>query len=251
MECTASFSGPLSWNTPSTNAASESVRTKVVSALPPMSMTTASRMMDLPAPVSPVRMIRPGPNRRSSLSIMAKFCMWSSVSIGFRLSEQLDSRKSGIYNRGSEDKIDHLKENTEKITSKYLDQNDRQGAKYHACCNSHEQGTRPTTICNTSHPFSNCYSSSRGASGDQEPSEEADTAYQRNKEGRNCRKHSGYKKAKNKIVPFCCFECFLSFTHTFLAAISRRCAHCTLRTDGALTVITAQGGLAGWVNVAI
>src|SRR5688500_3233682 len=163
MVCTASFSGPLSWNTPSTNAASESVRTKVVSALPPMSMTTASRMIDLPAPVSPVRMIRPGPNRRSSLSIIAKFCMWSSVSIGFRLSEQLDSRKSSIYNRSSKDEVDHLKEDTEKVASKYLNQNDRQRAKHHANRNGNEQRTRTTTVCDASHTFCNCYGSSRGA----------------------------------------------------------------------------------------
>src|SRR6185503_9431899 len=114
MECTASFSGPLSWNTPSTNAASESVRTKVVSALPPMSMTTASRIMDLPAPVSPVRMMRPEPKRRSSLSMIAKFWMWSSVSIGYRLSEQLDSRKSGIDDGSNDYEIDHLKDDPEK-----------------------------------------------------------------------------------------------------------------------------------------
>src|SRR5215207_8992625 len=251
MVCTASFSAPLSWNTPSTNAASESVRTKVVSALPPMSITTASRMMDLPAPVSPVRMIRPGPNRRSSLSIMAKFCMWSSVSIGFRLSEQLDSRKSGIYNRSSQDEIDYLKENTEKITSTYLDQNNWQRTKYHANRDSDEQGTRPTTICDTSHTFGNCYSGSRRARSDQEPAEEADAADECNKESRNCRKDRGNHKAKNKIVPFCCFECFLAFTHTFLTAISRRCAHCTLRTDGTLAVITPQGGLTRWMNIAI
>jgi hypothetical protein len=52
------------------------------SARPPSSISTASMMMDLPAPVSPVKMISPDSNPSSSLSMMAKFSMRSSVSMG-------------------------------------------------------------------------------------------------------------------------------------------------------------------------
>ena len=122
--------------------------------------------------------------------------------MGNRLSEQLDSRKSGVNNRSSDDEIDHLKDDAEKIASKYLDQNDRQRAKHHANRNSNEQRTRTTTVCDTSHAFSNYNGGSRRARGDQEPSKEADAADQRNKESSNCRKDRGYDKAKNKVIPF-------------------------------------------------
>src|SRR5258706_10440862 len=104
-----------------------------------MSMTTASRMMDLPAPVSPVRMIKPEPKRKSSLSIIAKFWMWSSVSISYRLSEQLNSRKSGIYNRGNDHEIDYLKDDTKNIAYKKLKQNNGYCANYNASGNRNEQ----------------------------------------------------------------------------------------------------------------
>ena len=56
------------------------LRMLVASALPPMTASMASRMIDLPAPVSPVKMFKPGLNPSSSSWMMAKFSirrLWS------------------------------------------------------------------------------------------------------------------------------------------------------------------------------
>jgi len=65
---------------PSTWATSASVRTTVESARPPNSRLTASIMMDLPAPVSPVNTLKPGIKRKRKSSMIAKFLITSSFS---------------------------------------------------------------------------------------------------------------------------------------------------------------------------
>src|SRR5208337_1534697 len=52
-----------------------------VSVLSPRRSPSAPTRMDLPAPVSPLRMFRPGANLTDSLSMMAKLWTWSSSSI--------------------------------------------------------------------------------------------------------------------------------------------------------------------------
>src|SRR5574341_150247 len=61
---------------------------RMISAPPrsPETSPSAPRMIDLPAPVSPVMMFSPGPSSRTTSSITAKFLMRSSRSIGSSLS---------------------------------------------------------------------------------------------------------------------------------------------------------------------
>src|SRR3989304_1071601 len=122
--------------------------------------------------------------------------------MGNRLSEQLDSRKSGVNNRSSDDEIDHLKDDAEKIASKYLDQNDGQRTQHNTGSNRDEQWTRTVTARYQAHGFCDHYRRSRRTRKDDDPSKEADAADQRNKESSNCRKDRGYDKAKNKVIPF-------------------------------------------------
>ena len=57
-------------------------------------------MMDLPAPVSPVKTTSPGSKSSSRWSMMAKSWMRSSLSM---LSRQLDARKTGVDDRGGDE----------------------------------------------------------------------------------------------------------------------------------------------------
>src|SRR5208282_140665 len=59
-----------------------------VSVLSPRRSPSAPTRMDLPAPVSPLRMFKPGENFTDSLSMMAKLWTWSSSSI--RLSRPVE-----------------------------------------------------------------------------------------------------------------------------------------------------------------
>ena len=61
-------------------------RTKPPSPLAPSARENASSKIDLPAPVSPVKMVRPRPNSRSSLSIKTISRMESETSMGSRRS---------------------------------------------------------------------------------------------------------------------------------------------------------------------
>ena len=68
-------------NSASSIARSSPWRTRLPSTFPPTSAIMASRMMDLPAPVSPVKINSPLSRVSSSLWMIAKFSMRSSVSI--------------------------------------------------------------------------------------------------------------------------------------------------------------------------
>src|ERR1035437_473854 len=59
-------------------------------------------MIDLPAPVSPVKVVRPGLNSRSRCWIMAKFSMRSSVSIGL---PDIDAAQAIINRTGHQNGI--------------------------------------------------------------------------------------------------------------------------------------------------
>ena len=60
---------------PSMIARSVPSRTSPAPARPPIKAETASIMIDLPAPVSPVSTLRPGPNSISIRPARAKSCM--------------------------------------------------------------------------------------------------------------------------------------------------------------------------------
>src|SRR5687767_9618881 len=75
------FSCPDASKTPSTVARSVPVRTTSAVPRSPRRRPSAPTMMDLPAPVSPVRTLKPGPSGRVSDSMIAKFLMRSSVSM--------------------------------------------------------------------------------------------------------------------------------------------------------------------------
>src|SRR4030043_470017 len=64
----------------STEASSWPVRIISAEARSPIRRLMASTRMDLPAPVSPVRTLRPAPNSARSWSMIAKFLMFSSES---------------------------------------------------------------------------------------------------------------------------------------------------------------------------
>ena len=81
MGKTAVFVPPSSANIASTYASSHPARTRLVSARPPKISITASKIMDFPAPVSPVNTLNPASNRSRSSSIIAKLRMNSSFSI--------------------------------------------------------------------------------------------------------------------------------------------------------------------------
>ena len=67
-------------NRPSTRASVAPGRTIVASARPPMSQSMAVTSIVLPAPVSPVSTVRPGPSRRSTSAMTPRFSMRSSLS---------------------------------------------------------------------------------------------------------------------------------------------------------------------------
>ncbi len=76
-----------SWKMPSILARRLPVRIKLVSARPPKSMVTASTIIDFPAPVSPVKTLKPDVNFKFNCSMMAKSMILSSVSI-FKVTPQ-------------------------------------------------------------------------------------------------------------------------------------------------------------------
>src|SRR3989442_3413743 len=66
--------------TPETSASSAPDRIRSAEARPPTRRSTASTRMDFPAPVSPVKTVKPSANSNSIASMMAKLRMRSSVS---------------------------------------------------------------------------------------------------------------------------------------------------------------------------
>ena len=80
-------------------------------------------MIDLPAPVSPVKMISPGSKSSSSWSMMAKFWMRSSVSM---LPRQLDARQAGVDDRGGDEQENALEDQPEKAEGNQVENDDRQ-----------------------------------------------------------------------------------------------------------------------------
>ena len=62
----------------------------------PSSRFTASMMIDLPAPVSPVSTLKPGPNVRSSRSMMARSRIGSSETWHFRFECRFRFQSSGV-----------------------------------------------------------------------------------------------------------------------------------------------------------
>src|SRR5512137_2587066 len=87
-------------NTPSTSARSHPARTASLSALLPSSRPTASMMIDLPAPVSPVSTLKPAVSCRRRRSMMAKSMMVSSESIA--LFHEAQARR---HNANADDQI--------------------------------------------------------------------------------------------------------------------------------------------------
>src|SRR5205823_4435374 len=65
----------------SIDAASSPLRTRSPDARPPSNRPTASTKIDLPAPVSPVRTLKPGSNSTSAASMMAKWEIFRKRSI--------------------------------------------------------------------------------------------------------------------------------------------------------------------------
>src|SRR5471030_59221 len=62
-------------------------RTRAASPRAPAARPKASRMIDLPAPVSPVNAVRPGPNERSRLSMRTTSRMARPISMAPRMTE--------------------------------------------------------------------------------------------------------------------------------------------------------------------
>ena len=77
------------------DAASSPVRTRSPEARPPSSRPTASTRIDLPAPVSPVRTLRPASNSTSTASMTARCLMRRKRSIGERQDEN-SNRNIGL-----------------------------------------------------------------------------------------------------------------------------------------------------------
>src|SRR5579859_2979110 len=69
-------------------------RTRDASARAPAARPRASRMIDLPAPVSPVSAVRPGPKARSRLSISTMSRMAKPISMAARMNENPPGSKT-------------------------------------------------------------------------------------------------------------------------------------------------------------
>ena len=70
-------------NSPSIVRLSAPLRINERFPLPPESNSTAVRMIDLPAPVEPVSVLRPLPNGITASSTTARFSIFNRVSIGY------------------------------------------------------------------------------------------------------------------------------------------------------------------------
>ncbi len=111
--------------------------------------------------------------------------------------------------------------------------------------------TRATAFCNCTYAFGNRHCGSGCTRSDQEPSKETDPADQSDKEGGNARKDGSHDEARNKVIPFWCFECFLPFTHAFPAAIPCWSAHRAGCTNRTIAVIAAQCRFSVWMNITV
>ena len=84
----------------------------------------------------------------------------------YRSSEQLDSRESRVNNGDSDHKIDHLEEDTKKISKKQeLNENDKERAQDNTHRHSDEQGARAALARYGAHTFGNRDSRRRRESG--------------------------------------------------------------------------------------
>jgi len=168
----------------------------------------------------------------------------------YRLSEQLDSRKSGIYRWDNNDKVNDLEEDAKYIAGKELKQNDGNRAHRNPCGNRDKQWTRAAFARDGAHRFRDDDSRGGRARADDEQPEVTDSSDQRDQRGRNAREDGRNQKTNDEVIPFGGVESALPVTDTFLATISRWCADRAGGADGPIAVVAAQGSLARGVHVA-